>query len=282
MSKTNIAVFLFTIGAFAACKKAPSPEPTLPVSAPLPMPSSGLAGIPERPEPIRKLDAMISADEKLAAKNRAEMIVSAPAGFRPEDAARKVRLTLVLEKTSLAAGDEPRFRLELTNAGREPIDYMENDPSVFRWGGLLHSMKSIRFFLVDSKGLRRKMEPALGGRVEPLKSRAGALSRESEAEGVAANTFRVRILPGETLRSLGDGDSPSAPFRTMRLRSEFTRRGKYSIVVELDDRPAPLTEEYVKVASRFRPEAQVRADHAKRAVEALGPVESKPVAVEFK
>ncbi len=270
------------LGAFAACKKAPAPEPAQPLAAPMPMPHSGAAGIPEKPEPIRKLDALISADEKLAAKNREEMILPAPGGFRPEGAARKVRLALILEKTSLAAGEEPRFRLELSNVGREPLDYVENDPSVFRWGGLLHSMKSIRFFLVDSKGTRRKMEPALGGRPEAFKSRSGEIALNEEAAGAAANTFRVRILPGETLRSLGDGDSPSAPFRTMRLRPEFTRRGKYSIIVALDDRPSPLTEEYVKVASKFRPEAQIRADHAKRAAEALGPVESAPVAVEFK
>lgn len=232
------------------------------------------------PDEIKKLDALVDAEQRLAEKNRRLMVSPAPAGFKPEEAARKIRLRLFLENTKIRVGESPRFRLEMTNVGREPIDYIEYDSSVFRWGGLLHSIKTIKFMLTDSQGKTHRLKPALGGRVEPMKPMAAPFTAEQQAESAASTTFQVRILPGETLRSLGDGDSPTEPFRTMIAGDEFKTPGRYRIHVELDDRPRPLTQTYIEMALQYETLDEIHKDHAEQIAKALGPISTEPVFVE--
>lgn len=265
---------------FAACKKAPPAPESRPAGVDLAMPATRGAEKGPVPEEIRKLDALIDADIRLAEWNRRMMIIPAPPDFKPAAAARKIELRLVLEKTKLRVGESPRFRLELINVGRDPIDYIEYESSVFRWGGILHSIKTIRFIMTDEKGQSRMLWPVLGGRVEPIKQLSGPLSLAAEAESKASTTFRVKILLGETLRSLGDGDSAAEPYRTMLLRDEFKTAGRKRIHVELDDRPEPLDAGYLELASKYRPIDQIRRNHAERLAVALGPVTSNVVELE--
>lgn len=232
------------------------------------------------PELIKKLDALVDADQRLEDKNTRTMVQPAPPGFTPEPVARKIRLRLFLEKTKIRVGESPRFRLEMMNVGREPIEYIEYDSSVFRWGGLLHSIKTIKFLLTDSSGRTHRLEPALGGRPEPLKRMSAPFTAEQQAESTASTTFRARIGPGETLRSLGDGNSPAEPFRTMVVRDEFKTPGRYRIRVELDDRPEPLTESFIKLASSFQSPETTRKEHAQLVADALGPVATETVILE--
>jgi len=267
---------------FAACKKATPPETenSPVVATTLPMPAAPTAKRALMLAEMRKLDALIDAELRLADKNRRLMVSPAPADFRPDAAARKIKLTLVLEKTKVRVGEDPRFRLELTNIGREPIDYIEYESSVFRWGGIWESIKTIDFIMIDEKGRRLKLEPPMGGRTEPMKPLSGPLTAEEEAESKASTIFRVKILPGETLRSLGDGNSPTEPFRTMLLRKDFKTAGRKKIHVELDDQPGPLTDRYIKMVSTFETLEETRKDWAQREADALGPVSSNSVVLE--
>lgn len=275
----NVALAALLI-VFAACKQpsAPMPESSAPaVSLAMPTRSDERRPVPDE---IKKLDALIDADKRLEDKNTRTMVSPASAGFIPEPVERKVRLKLILEKEKIRVGEAARYRLEMMNVGRAPIDYIEYDSSVFRWGGLLHSIRTIKFLLTDSSGRTHRLEPALGGRHAPMKRMDAPFTAQQQAESTASTTFRVRIGPGETLRSLGDGDSPSEPFRTMVIRNEFKTPGRYRIHVELDDRPGPLTESFIKLASSFQPPETTRKQHAQRVADALGPISTETVVLE--
>lgn len=230
---------------------------------------------------MRALDARIDAEDRLAAINQQEMVLPAPAGFQPEPVARKVRLKIILEKSRIQSGEEPRFRLELTNVGRETIDYREHQSSIFKGGSILYSLDTIRFYLTNGAGAKAKLRPALGvGRSEPFRKLASTPDSENKmteanAAGQASTTFRVKLRPGETLRSLGDGNSTLEPFRTLRVEGGFKKPGKYVLKVELDDRPKPLNEHYIKLALSFSTLDEIKRTHARRLSEALGPVSAE-------
>lgn len=310
---TLIAGLIFTF----ACKKstptAPSEAPATQLAMPAPHAAEGAAssagkaamdaemdkhldkkfpGDPAGKAAIKNalsaLDALGDAEEKLAAINQRTMVIPAPAGFRPEPVARKVRLNLILEKSKIRAGEEPRFRLELTNVGRETIDYQEYESSMFRWGNISYSLRTIRFYLTDREGKRRKLQGALGtGRAEPIRYHAATPDSEKEmkeinAMGQASTTFRVKLRPGDTLRSLGDGDSPQEPFRTLQVSGGFKNPGIYRLHVELDDRPKPLTMGYIKFAQSLKKSIEeIQKTHERRINEALGPVSSNTATLEI-
>ncbi|MBI2384558.1 MAG: hypothetical protein HYV14_00955 [Elusimicrobia bacterium] len=276
--KTAALAALLTF--IAGCGKPESPAPVAPHAPALAMPTQTNEKHPV-PDEIKKLDALVDADQRLEDKNTRTMVSPAPAGFTPEPIGRKVHLRLVLEKTKIRVGEPVRYRLEMTNVGRAPINYIEYDSSVFRWGGLLDSLRTIRFMLTDAKGRSHRLEPTLGGRTEPLKPMSAPFTAEQMAESTASTTFRARIGPGETLRSLGDGDSPSEPFRTMIVRNEFKTPGRYRIHVEFDDRPRPLTETYIEMALHYKTLEAIKKDHAKWVADALGPISTDPVELEI-
>lgn len=266
---------------FSSCKKTPSPSTSKPeptASLTMPAGTSEKAAIPVA---RKELDAVVDADQRLADKNRLLMISPARADFKPEPVARKIRLNLVLEKIRIKTGEIPRFRLELTNVGRESINYVEYASSVFRWGGLFDSITTIKFMMIAEDGKRRRLQPSLAlGRAQPVTPRNGPFSPEEEAASKASTTFQVKIQSGETLRSLGDGDSATEPFRKMIDREGFKVPGRYRIQVELDDRPGPLTANYIKLASAFQTPDETRKEHAKRVADALGPITSNTVVLE--
>ncbi len=232
------------------------------------------------------LDAQADEEKKLAEINQRTMVLPAPADFKPEPVARKVRLTLLLEKTKIRAGENPRFRLELMNVGRESIDYQEYESSIFKGGSIGHSMQTISFFLTDRNGNSLDLIPASSwGRASPVQHHNAAPASEkkmleSSAKSAASTSFRVKLRPGETLRSLGDGDTVQEPFRTLRVEAGYGKPGTYQLQVKLDDRPRPLTSGYIKAALTFSTLEQIHAEHARRTKDALGPVSSNTVTFE--
>lgn len=57
------------------------------------------------------------------ARYRAELVRPAPAGFKPESVDRKIKITLIPQKTIMRRGERFWYRLEMQNVGREPIDF---------------------------------------------------------------------------------------------------------------------------------------------------------------
>lgn len=300
------------LGLGGACKKAaptattaePQSQPQLPMPAPpgreTPDPSKTRAdmdaemdqvlakeypGNPAAQEEARSgmkaLDALGDAQEKLEEINQRTMVIPAPAGFKPEPVARKVRLNLVLEKQRIRAGEEPRFRLELTNVGRETITYQEYSSSIFKGGSILYSIHTIRFYLIDESGNKTKLHPALGvGKAEPIRELPPTADpekrmREINALSQASTTFRVRLQPGDTLRSLGDGDSAAEAFRTFQVNGGFKKPGKFRLMVELDDRPKPLKKRFGKSVLKPDTLAKIQEEETRLLKEALGPVSAE-------
>ena len=227
------------------------------------------------------LDARLDAEDKLAAINQRTMVIPAPADFRPEPVARKVRLNLILEKSKIRAGESPRFRLELTNVGRETIDYQEYESSIFKSGSILNSLRTVHFYLTDLEGKRVKLHPALGtGRADPIRYHAATPESEREMQeinalGQASTTFSVKLQPGDSLRSLGDGNSAQEPFRTLAVQGGFKKPGAYQLRVELDDRPRPLTKVLIDSMRRLGNTLEnIRELHDQEMKQALGPVSS--------
>lgn len=318
-------LFLFTAGlCFAlACKKSPVAPPAQPPAAPdLPMPASRPAehssapartaedaalnralekrypGKPAEQEAMRdmtrQLDAKLSAEDRLAEIHRRTMVKPAPADFKPEPVARKVRLRMTLEKQKIRVGEPLRFRLEMTNVGRETIDYFEHRSSVFvKDGGMIDSL-TIHFYLADGRKERRKLLPRSFPRPYPDRAASevegppSGLSKkemekwfvETNAMGQAHATFKVKLLPGETLHSVGDDDSPVENFKTLDTQETFNEPGTYQLHVELDDRPDPLDEEYIQHALKYSTREEIQKNHARRMKKALGHVSSNAVTFE--
>lgn len=300
----------------AACKQSPPPSSrgTPDTDVRLPMPDSARApvngakgpdldhtldkrysGNPAEKEEIRstmsQLDAKLAAEDKLAEIRRQTMVTPAPADFKPETAARKVRLKLILEKSVIRKGELPRFRLEMTNVGREAIDYQEIRSSLFAKGGTLLNTLTMRMYVTDSRRRRKALlppsTPRPGGRGRTRSSARITVPSglpeadmkkwfmETNAMGQAHATFKVKLLPGETLHSIGDDDSPIENFKTLYTDDGFDSPGTYRLQLELDDRPAPLDKEYIEFSLKSGSTLeQIHKWHEDEIRAALGPVSS--------
>jgi hypothetical protein len=304
----------------AACRKSPAPAPSASKPVDLSMPATPPASTdvdasrekfygyiekrysaePEKAkamaEAARGLDAELDAVAKLAQFNRLTMVLPAPADFKPEPVARKIRLKLILEKYKLRVGERPRFRLEMTNVGREAIDYSETRASVFVKDGDPFNSPTIGFF-IDGPGEHRtrltfEQWPADFEANRPQDNGIQYLPdsmpqaekekwvRDVNAMGSAHAHFSVKLLPGETLHSVGDDDSPRENFKTLFGEPHLDKPGKYRLQVVLDDRPEPLTEQHIKDAASFASPETLRKWHAEAMRDALGPASSNTAVIE--
>lgn len=326
MKKIYVVLLIGALAAAAACKKSEPPAGVRAEKAvQLPMPSSRPAEAPTAPVPagraadmdralekrypgnpamqetlregMAKLDAQLAAEQRLAEINRRTMVTPAPADFKPEPFARKVRLKLILEKQKIRVGEYPRFRLEMTNVGREAIEYQEFERSIFaRGAGMRDSLRTMTFYLTDSKKKKKELMPLVFGtpssgapsspRPTPFPSGMTEEEKEKlfqEISGMAAGSgnFRVKMLPGETLHSLGDDDSPVENFKPLFAKGfKYGEPGIYRLHVELDDRPEPVTEQHIKHAQSYATPETLREWHEEAVRNALGPVSSNSATFE--
>jgi hypothetical protein len=227
------------------------------------------------------------AEEKLAELHRRTMVVAAPPDFKPEPVARKVRLRLILEKSTLRSGERPRFRLEMRNVGREPIDYSEARASFFVKDASVNDSLIMHFYVLDSQSRRTELLPARPFQpdrppyVEYLPDSMPQAEKEkwlkqTNALSAAHSTFKIKLLPGETLHSIGDDDSPRDFFRTLYTTAHFKKKpGTYRLQVELDDRPRPMSKTYIEANLRSGSTLEeLQNDHDRWMKDALGPVSS--------
>jgi hypothetical protein len=244
-----------------------------------------------------KFDAQSDAELKLREFRRLTMVVPAPADFKPEPVARKIRLRLVLEKPTLHSGERPRFRLEMTNVGRETIDYQEWEASFFVKDASVLDSATMHFYLTDPKGKRTELLPKRPPNLSQATRSPGqgpfllpdSMStaekekwlKETNAMAAASANFHVKLLPGETLHSIGDDDSPKGNFRTLFVRSHFDEPGIYQLHVELDDRPLPMNKVFIEANLRTGSTLEeLQKDQERQLREALGPVSSNIATVE--
>jgi hypothetical protein len=238
---------------------------------------------------VAQLNALDDAEKKLAEEYRRTMIIPPPADFKPEPIARRIRLKLVLEKSKIRRGESPRFRLEMMNVGREAINYQEYSSSLFVKGAGLVDSHVMNIYITDPLGHRAivmgtnrpsRKRSAKGNGMQFLPENTSKADgekwlAETAALSEASNHFQVKLMPGETLHSIGDDDSPDGNFRTLRMDDDYDAPGRYQLQVVLDDRPEPLDKEYIEFSTRTgTPLDELQRTHSQRMKDALGPVSS--------
>jgi hypothetical protein len=222
--------------------------------------------------------------------DRKELVAPSPPGFVPESAERKIRLTLFIEKAVLHRGGKPRFRLEMTNVGRETMTHYEDGDSFFKSCRLSALRNDLEFDAVLPSGRQTKLlSPSGQGDaliLDEIKFPQG-WTEDQKANWIRVKGARdradaaliVHIRPGETLRTRGD--APGDPFCTLRTESDLSATGTYKIRVKFDDSPALLREENIRAmeAKGIPREMQV-SEYEKRRSGAIGAVYSNEVSFE--
>ena len=245
---------------------------------------------------VAKLNALGDVAKEQAEFYRRTMVTPAPVDFKPEPTARKIRLRIVVEKSKIRLGGYPRFRLEMTNVGRDTIDYEEYRSSLFVKDAGSEDSTVMRLYITDPRGNR---ENAIGDRWVDETSPSSTSNEmrylpdsmpkadkakwfaETAARSRASTHFQVRLMPGETLHSIGDDASPRENFRTLRTEHHYDMPGTYQLQAELDDRPEPLDEYFIEANLRSGSTLEeIHKDHDRWMNDALGPVSSNVVSYE--
>jgi hypothetical protein len=209
-----------------------------------------------------------SFEDEKRGQDRLELVSPPPKGFKPENVKRKLKLTLIPKSTTIKAGEQFWFALEIQNVGREPVYFHEPD-SYLKLGDFF----GIRwdFYLTQPDGKTIKLHPAYDGPGMDLPDlrrwkNGGTRITEEQAKELLASSSRcswdsssmeVTLQPGETLRSRAwhdipimeayamrdRGEDPGANYATGRWRElfvgyQFKKPGKYKLKVVYDD-PLP-------------------------------------------
>lgn len=186
------------------------------------------------------------AEQMQDVKDRAEMIVPAPAGWKPENAEHKVKLTLTAEKTIIRKGVKLRFRLEVQNTGRDRLFMSEHCPS-FMKTGIVDSWDPIRLY-GQPPGEQETMMlgPYLtGAPFRPFSNdihfpedwtdeqKRAEIERLNVTSGVECK-LAIIFYTGETLFSRPDLPPPNR-FLELKTSFKFDKPGTYRIKAVYDD-----------------------------------------------
>lgn len=257
-NRRAVLCLILSLGGWSCTRKEEEPEPpslSMPSGKTDKEPQPARAIPPEiealGPEAVARLKEMMAKADRLAplrriqeAKNRAEFVIPAPAGFMPDNAARKIRLMLYAPAT-IKLGEPFRYRLELQNAAKEPLAPPWLGRDFFKRDG--DDLSRFTFFFRGPDGKEKKMGlpmPTHGiGEVvyiPELKGKSDAeveefLERQKELAEVA-DSLNLTLAPGESLATRPD--NPRDRFRASRSRDrKFDKPGRYQVRVVYDDFP---------------------------------------------
>jgi len=301
---------------FAACKKT---NPPVAAKSPAGPGTHKYADIRENPE-FAKLSPRLQAsllevqaqspyDEAQAVEDRREMVRPARAGFKPDPADKKIKMTLTAQKTMIRKGDFLWYVLELQNVGSKPIRITE---PYFKGTGI--DSHNIKFRMVFPNG-------NVGGPTRPivfddlpcpglkLYSNLGEdLAKDAQLspavqdgirQGMAMGKMDVTLQPGETLAARPWGyvspseacaryhrgeephPRPDGPYRQFWVDSMF-KVGSYRIKAVFDDLPRPPSEESIQtmIKKYGHTRDEEMKDYQRRLGKALGHWESNEIRVE--
>ncbi len=245
-----------------ACKKKPA-LPALPLRPAAPVVAEATKPPPEitesaltqqyqnskmAPEKIALLMSsipMMVASSKQAVKDRKELVLPPRAGWKPEEAKRKLKVTLIPEKTMIRKGEAFRYRLEIQNIGQERIYIGDSAPSFIKTGSLFGKF---RFYVTPPAGVEEKPMGRLYSSTDegivPLQEivfpdtmtetqKEAAVTR-MVAEGNAAANLMLWLQPGETLLTRPQSPPPNR-FRELKAAYDFDHPGTYRIKLVFDD-----------------------------------------------
>lgn len=151
-------------------------------------------------------------------EDRKELLRQPREDWTPGAAGRKLNLLLLAERSKIRKGEPFGYRLEMQNAGREPLPVKEDAPSFIKDGSLCGS-NAFRLYATPPKGKER---------VLPCKPVDVAEVRPSTAPARRPpSALDVTLLPGEYLLTRGSG--PGKPFRPLETATTFEALGTYRL-----------------------------------------------------
>lgn len=139
---------------------------------------------------------------------RNDLVLEPMAGWTPEDAALKLSLQLISEKSSVVTGGKFRYRMEIRNVGRDQVVFNDPSPSFIKDGSLCGS-SGFSFSVTSSAGAEQ------------------ALPCDSTTPTAPGSGLALALKPGEYLLTRPEG--PGRRFRELRTAFHFEKPGTYRI-----------------------------------------------------
>ncbi|MBI4677980.1 MAG: hypothetical protein HY748_10400 [Elusimicrobia bacterium] len=144
-------------------------------------------------------------EEAQRAKDRAELVRQAPAGFKPSKSRKRVKITLIARDAKVKVGGSFWYRIELRNMGPEPIRWMDHDWSFFKHGKALSDWE-FRMTLPNGKTKRMWVDRGVHCGAEEVREVRG-MAKEARRKYIEDLEFHdkleqgldVTLQPGETL-----------------------------------------------------------------------------------
>ncbi len=230
--------------------------------------------------------------EQQEVKDRQELVLPPPPGWKPGEAKRKLKLTLIPEKTMIRKGEKFRYRLEIQNVGQEGILFNETF-APFVKVGILDGPPAYKFYITPPGGKEEEMQANFptGAKLmgEELffpkdwtKAQIEAAVEKRRLRERAEGQLFLTLKPGETLITRSDPPPPNR-FRELFTRFTFDRPGTYRLKFVYDDRPEKLSArdfDYMVKSGICKSREACMRDYEKKVHEAIGPVDSNTVFLE--
>lgn len=268
-SGRRIALFavLAGLGVGTACRRAPPPERrALAPDPPLSAPWDPRDFKPGQRASVELLNKMRRPDWLQERNDRRELVLPAPAGFKPEAVDKKLKLTLRLREQTIHRGQKLWYRVEIQNLGRKPVFFTENESflkdkrsiseGAFRlilagpdastrtlgFTPNLISGNEVELHLPGQERWTKEESTAIVANLNDYTRRARGLSVElNPGETLYSRTWRDVDWVSEFFRTRG-GEVPPEPapveFRVLRTDYRFDQPGGYRLKAVLND-PGP-------------------------------------------
>lgn len=180
----------------------------------------------------------------LEASDRQELVTPAPDSWQPESPEAKLKLTLSLENTTIRAGGELRYRLEMQNVGAKDFHFYE-EKSFIKIGEWTDS-RSYKVMVTFPDGSEGEILPPMfqldSLQPEPdvdisrmTKPEADAAMRKHDAQQRVKNDLFLSLHPGETLSTRPDLPAPNR-FRALITAYPFKQPGTFRMKIVYDTR----------------------------------------------
>lgn len=151
-------------------------------------------------------------------EDRKELVRQPREDWEPAGPKGRLNMLLLAERSRIRKGEPFGYRLEMQNAGGEPLAVREDAPSFVKDGSLCGT-SAFRLYAEPPKGKESLLacKPADAAEVRP--STAPARRPPSALD--------VTLLPGEYLLTRGSG--PGKPFRPLETATPFEALGTYTL-----------------------------------------------------
>lgn len=294
-----------------ACKKSPAPDSAADHLSPIP---SAMSADAREDAEIATRIAKINADPKLDAagkkllasvvpeevaadfqeiKDRNELVLPPPPDWKPENVDRKIKLTLIPEKTRIPVMGTFRYRLEVQNVGREPILFLDDGAGFIKTGKI---GSDILFgFQAATPGGKEEKVPGpyvLGGTGRSLHEYVfpGSMTAEEKDRAFerirvhkhAEHSVQITLQSGETMFTRPSPPRPNR-YRDLLTRNNFfAKPGSYRIkAIYNHPLPSRPTEKVIAAKEQLgltREDQEKNFEELKH--EKLGLVESNTIILE--